>query len=181
MKTPKVVVQQRVEDVLQLKLIGAQFAEIRRYVAEREAGKKPPWTIPKGGKPVSERTLWRYLQQADSLIARGFREGRKRALRRHLAQRQALFARCLKASDFANARLVLADEAQLAGLYPATKTEVTGKGGSPIYPPLEAMVAALVKAEKSGAQTDAPTDGGNRAGERGPGDGAPAAGSEAVP
>ena len=78
------------------------------------------------------------------------------------------------AGDFRTALAVLQDEAKLEALYPATKTELTGQGGAPLYPPLGVMVAALVKAE----QTGGPEHAEERC--REPGAGATAVGSEAV-
>jgi hypothetical protein len=39
----------------------------------------------------------------------------------------------MAAGDFRNALAVLQDEASLEGLYPATKTELTGKDGGPSF------------------------------------------------
>jgi hypothetical protein len=76
--------------------------------------------------------LWRYISRADKLIAESCRSSRKKLLRRHLAQRRNLFAKAILAGDYRTALAVARDEAELQGLYPAKKTEVTGKGGSPI-------------------------------------------------
>jgi hypothetical protein len=124
MKPTKTTLRQRIEDIYQIKLDGAAFVDIRRYVAEKEAAGEAPWTIPEGGKPTSERTLWRYSQQADALIAQSCKEGRKRAMRRHLAQRRALYARCVETKEYSTALRVLHDEAELRGLYPRPEDEV---------------------------------------------------------
>lgn len=50
---------------------------------------------PHGGKPVSEITLWRYIQQTEKMIAQTCREGRKRLMRRHQVMRRNLFAKCV--------------------------------------------------------------------------------------
>src|SRR5262249_18034132 len=57
---------------------------------------------------------------------------RKQALRRHLAQRRNLYARALNKGDERTALAVLADLAELQGLYPPKGVRVTGKAGGPI-------------------------------------------------
>jgi hypothetical protein len=132
MKPTQATIRQRVEELLSIRLEGATFLDARRYVAEKEGEGVTPWTIPEGGKPVSERTLWRYLQQTDKLLAQTCRESRKRLLRRHLAQRRHLYAAAYQQGDIKTALSVLKDEAELRGLYPAKGIHVTGKGGAPI-------------------------------------------------
>lgn len=53
------------------------------------------------------------------------RRDRKQLLGRHLMQRRALYARCLKQGDHRTALNVLKDEADLQGLYPPTKIAVS--------------------------------------------------------
>src|SRR5262245_52936844 len=91
MKATQATIRQRVEEILSIRLAGAQYVDVRQYVAEKEAEAAPPWTIPEGGRPLSERTLWRYIEQADRRMAESGREGRKRLFRRHLAQRRHLY------------------------------------------------------------------------------------------
>src|SRR4051812_14045209 len=97
MKPTKALIQQRVEDVLQIRLDGATFVQVWRYVADKEAANEPPWAVPEGGAPLSRRSIERYIQRADKLMAETTREGRMRAIRRHLAQRQNLYARSVNA------------------------------------------------------------------------------------
>jgi hypothetical protein len=117
MKPTKATLQKRLEEILEIRLCGATFFDARRYVAEKEAASEEPWTVPEGGKPVSERTLWRYIQMTDKMIAETCREGRKRLLRRHLAQRRNLFAKCVNMGDMRAALACLQDEARLVNLY----------------------------------------------------------------
>jgi len=152
MKPTQATIRQRVEELLAIRLDGAQFVDVRQYVAEKEAAGEPPWSIPEGGKPVSERTLWRYLARTDQLIAESCREGGKKLLRRHVAQRKNLFAKAVSQGDVRAALSVLKDEAELRGLYPAKGVEVTGKDGAPLVT-LEALVAAVVKAEGENAES----------------------------
>ena len=57
MKPTQATIRQRVEELLSIRLEGATFVDARRYVAEKEAEGVAPWTIPEGGKPVSERIV----------------------------------------------------------------------------------------------------------------------------
>jgi len=118
MKTTQTTIQQRVEEILAIRLDGAQFFDLRRYVAEKEAAGDPPWTIPEGGQPLSERSLSRYCQRADRLLEESNRESRKRKLNRHIAQRKHLYAKAVSAGDYRTALSTLRDEADLLGLYP---------------------------------------------------------------
>jgi hypothetical protein len=144
MKPTKATVQQRVEELLAIRLDGAQFWDLWQYVAEKQAEGAAPWTVPVGGKPISQRTLWRYLARTDRLIAEACREGRRKLLRRHLAQRKHLYARAVNQGDVRSALAVLRDEAELHGLYPPRGVSLTGKNGAPIVLEVreEIMVAA---------------------------------------
>ena len=117
MKPTQAILRQRIDEILEIRLCGATTNDCRRYVAEKEAAGEQPWTIPDGGRPVSERTLWRYIEQSEKLMAESCRESRKRLLRRHLAQRKSLFAKAVNQGDLRTALSVLRDEAELQGLY----------------------------------------------------------------
>jgi hypothetical protein len=132
MKPTQAILRQRLDEVYAIRVDGATIHDVRRYVAEKEAAGEQPWTIPDGGRPVSERTLWRYIQQTDRMMDEVSRESRKRMRRRHLAQRRNLYAKALAQGDIKAALSVLRDEAELLNLYPARKTQVTGKGGGPV-------------------------------------------------
>ena len=94
----------RVEEVLAIRLDGAQLHDIRRYASENGWG-------------VSDRQLERYIEKADRLlVARRQRKwGRMKAL--HVARREALYARALQAADYRTALAVLQDLAKLQELY----------------------------------------------------------------
>jgi predicted phage terminase large subunit-like protein len=138
MRATEPIIRQRVEDVLRIRLDGAEGWDVRRYVAEQEAAGAPPWTIPEGGKPLSERQIRYYVAAADKLMDESCRQSRRKRLRRHLAQRRALFARAVNKGDERTALAVLRDEAELLGLYPAArikakvKAQHTGAKGGPI-------------------------------------------------
>jgi hypothetical protein len=121
MKSSKVEVLKRVEEVFKLRLGGAEFADIREYALAPEQA----WG-------VSDGQLWRYIQAADKLIRERFDARAEHLLNRHLLQRRTLYAHAMGAGDFRTALAVLQDEAKLEGLYPATRTELTGKDGGTV-------------------------------------------------
>jgi hypothetical protein len=131
MKSTKAEVLKRVEEVFKLRLGGAEFADIREYARAPEQG----WD-------VSDSQLWRYIAAADRLVKERFDARAEHLLHRHLLQRRALYAHAMGAGDFRTALAVLQDEAKLEGLYPATKTELTGTGGGPVRFALEDAVTA---------------------------------------
>jgi hypothetical protein len=129
MKASKTTIAARVEEVLQIILDGAQPWEVRRHVADKEAAGEAPWTIPEGGKPLSERQLTRYVAQAERLMAEACSATRRKRLRRHLARRQNLYAKALALGDVKAALAVLRDTAELEALYPPKRLKVDGNGG----------------------------------------------------
>ena len=100
MKSDKATIQQRVEEVLTIRLQGAEFLDIRQYASEKKWG-------------VGDRQLWRYIRESDELLARALEKNREKVLNRIIAQRRALYARCMAVSDYSNARLLLRDEEAL--------------------------------------------------------------------
>jgi hypothetical protein len=122
MKSTQATVLQRVEEVLTIRLLGAEFSDIRKHAAES------------GWGDISDTQLRRYIAKSDALLARTLETDRTKLVNRHIAQRRALFARAMAAADYSSARAVLKDEAELLGLYPAKRTEITGKDGTPLAP-----------------------------------------------
>lgn len=119
-KTDKNTVRQRITEVLQLVLHGAETADIRQYASENGWG-------------VSDRQLYRYVEEAYKEIAPILDRDRQELLARHYMQRRALFARCMKLNDYKTALQVLKDEAELQGLYPAKKIAPTSPDGTEPY------------------------------------------------
>jgi hypothetical protein len=95
----------RVEEVLRIRLDGAQFHDVVQYASEKGWG-------------VSDRQIGNYIRRADDLLVERQDKGRRRILARHFAQRSALYARAINAADYRTALTVLQDEAKLRGLYP---------------------------------------------------------------
>jgi hypothetical protein len=104
-KAEAAAVALRVEEVLRIRLDGAQFHDVVQYAAEKGWG-------------LQERQIRTYIQRADELLVERLDRSRRKVVARHLAQRQALFARATNAADYRTALAVLADEAKLRGLYP---------------------------------------------------------------
>jgi hypothetical protein len=157
MKATNPIIKLRVEDVLRIRLDGAEGWDVRRYVAEKEAAGEAPWTVAEGGKPLSERQIRNYVTAADELISESCRQSRKKLLRRHLAQRRNLYARAVNKGDERTALAILRDLAKLQDLYPASRHVVTGKGGGPVRVSLEEAVVAdreLEEAERDCVQRD---------------------------
>jgi hypothetical protein len=103
-KADRATIAQRIEEVLRIRLDGAQFHDIVQYAAENGWG-------------VNERQLWTYVRRADDLLVEGQEKKRKRVVAVHLARRETLYARCVNAADHRTALAVLADLAKLQGLY----------------------------------------------------------------
>lgn len=144
MKATKAVIRQRVEQVMRIRLCGAEFWEIRQYAAETDAETDRPWN-------VSDRQLWRYVAAADELLDEYLDHDRKKLFNRHIGQRRALFARALESGDIRTALAVAKDEADLYGLYvkkiaPTTPDESSpydGGGLVTILPQLRSAVERL--------------------------------------
>ncbi|MCE9560420.1 MAG: hypothetical protein K8U57_00035 [Planctomycetes bacterium] len=109
-KAEAAAVALRIEEVLRIRLDGAEYHDVVQYAAEK-------------GWDLKERQVREYIGRADDLLVERQEPKRRRVIARHLAQRQSLFARCINAADFRTALAVLADLAKLKGLY-ATGNDV---------------------------------------------------------
>src|SRR5262245_9938503 len=118
MRATKATVQRRVEEVLRIRLDGAEFWDVREYAREKEQEAGSAWELKYGGKPLSDGQLWRYIGRADRMVAESCRAHGKKLLRRHLAKRRNLYAKAVLAGDHRTALAVLDSEAKLEGLYP---------------------------------------------------------------
>ena len=130
MAATKAQVRARAEEVLRIRLDGAQFWDVREYVRENEPKAGSSWFLADGAKPLSDGQLWRYIAKADALIAESCRASRKKLIRRHLAQRRNLYAKAVTSNDLRTALACVQDEAALLDLYPAKRAELTGKGNA---------------------------------------------------
>lgn len=152
MKSTQATVQRRVEEVLELRLAGAALHNIRQYAnAPDPQSGRAPWD-------VSDSTLWRYIRQADALLAAEMEKDREKLFNRHIAQRRLLLGRCLAQNDLAAAGRVLADEARLLGLYDTPPPALPAAALDKIDTPADVtrLVAATI-AELKGGKLDRAT------------------------
>jgi hypothetical protein len=119
MKSDKTTLQKRIEEVLSLRLLGAEFVDVRQHASQ-------------AGWGVSDRQLYRYIAEGDKVLARTLERDREKLFNRHVAQRRALYARAMAVSDYRTALAVLRDDAELHNLYPPKGVAVAGEGGGPI-------------------------------------------------
>jgi hypothetical protein len=132
MKATKVQIQLRIDDLVQFRLEGARFWDVRQYVTEKEKEPGSIWYRGENAKALSDATLWRYIRWADELIAEDTRSSRKKRLRLHIAKRQNLYAKAMSQGDTRTALAAADSEAKLLGLFPPRGVEMTGKDGGPI-------------------------------------------------
>jgi hypothetical protein len=112
----KAQVKLRVDEILAIRLAGAEMPGVREYVREAEKNAGSPWHRGEGRKPLSDSQLWRYIAKADKAMEDSTRASRKKQLRRHLAKRGELYARAVNAGDYRTALAVLDSQAKLLGL-----------------------------------------------------------------
>src|SRR5215472_1590996 len=113
----KAQVQQRVGEILRIRLDGAEIWDIREYVREKEQEEGSAWQLAEGQTPLSDSQLWRYIAKADKEVAASCRASTKKALRRHLASRRNLYAKAVSQGDVRAALSCLDSEAKLLGLF----------------------------------------------------------------
>ena len=117
-KPTKAQVLLRTEEILRIRLDGAEIWDVREYVREKEREKGSLWELAEGEKPMSDSQLWRYIAKSDGLIALSCRASRKKLLRRHLAQRRNILAKALSQGDLRAALAAADSEARLLDLFP---------------------------------------------------------------
>ena len=113
------ILEQRVEEMLAIRLDGAKEWDARRYVAQKEVTGEPPWKMPEGGNPLSRRQIRNYIREADRRIAQSTRATRRRRIARHIAFRERLYARAVTKGDERTALAVLDSLAKLLDLFPS--------------------------------------------------------------
>lgn len=113
----KAQVEQRVAEILSIRLAAAQIWDVREYVREKEQEDGSPWQLAKDQKPLSDSQLWRYIHKADQEISSSVLASRKKALRRHKARREYLYGLAVHQGDVRAALSVLDSDAKLFGLF----------------------------------------------------------------
>lgn len=97
-------IARRVDEVLRIRLDGAQYHDVLQYASKQ-------------GWDVSPRQVSTYIRRADDLLLERMERNRKRLVARRLAQREALFARAVSGGDFRTALVILSDMDKLQGHY----------------------------------------------------------------
>lgn len=101
----------RVEEVLRLRLDGAQLHDVLTFANVRQPdATEPPWNL-------TEAQAAAYIRAADDLIATRRDRDANRVAALHLAQRNTLLARAINGADYRTALACLQDMAKLEGLY----------------------------------------------------------------
>ena len=147
MKASKAQIEQRVAEVLAVRLSGAQLWDVREYVREKEGEAGSPWELAAGQKPLSDSQLYRYIARADQEIASGCRASRKKLLRRHRARREYLYGLAVNQGDVRAAASVLRDLAELEGVYPLGRVAINDEGDDQ-GPSLTAILTELMRLER---------------------------------
>jgi len=141
-KSDRTTISQRVEEILRLRLDGAQFHDIVQYASEKGWG-------------VGERMIRKYIAKADALLVERMDKNSEPVIARHIAQRQTLYARAVNAADSRTALAIIDSEAKLRGLFPEKELKKTVPGATPDNEPSktlsheEAKLIALVAARKA--------------------------------
>jgi hypothetical protein len=120
-KPTNAIVRRRLEQLLRIRLRGAQFADVRQFADEADPETGRPW-LTKEGKPISDRQLKRYCQQSDQLLDKHLEKNFQMLFNRHRGRCQELYALALESGDIRGALAVAQEEARLLNLYPKEPT-----------------------------------------------------------
>src|SRR5688572_16247454 len=96
--------QKRIDEILRIRLDGAQFHDVMHFVAEK-------------GWKLSERQVRNYMRKADELLVERREPSRKRLVARHIAMREALYARAVNGADLRTALAVADSLAKMQNLF----------------------------------------------------------------
>jgi hypothetical protein len=132
MKPTKRRIQTRNDEILRIRLDGAEFWDVCEYVREKEQEAGSRWETK---RLLSDSQVRRYIQAADKLIAEAAKGTRTQLLNRHLAIRRNLYAKAVNTDDVGTALAVAKDECALLDLYPKKKPkplDVNLNGGKPV-------------------------------------------------
>jgi hypothetical protein len=116
MKATTTLEEQRIREVLQIRLDGAEEWDVVAHVADKEKAGEEPWTVT--ADPLNEEQIVDLISEADKRIAAS-RPAEESAVARHLAMRGSLYARAIQAGEIRAALAILADIAKIEEVYPA--------------------------------------------------------------
>lgn len=102
-----------VDEVLRLRLDGAQLHDLIAHAAEAVDG-KPRWDLTPG-------EIASAADRADALIVARAETNHARAVAMHVARREALYARAVTSGDYSTALAVLRDLGNIQVVYPSAK------------------------------------------------------------
>lgn len=94
---------ERVKEVLRIRIDGAQLHDVCDYATEKGWG-------------ATEAECAALIRAADTLLVKRQDRNRRRILARHIAQREALYARALNGADYGTALRILGEIAKLQGV-----------------------------------------------------------------
>jgi hypothetical protein len=120
MRATKAQVRERIEETLQIVLLGGELHDLREHARENN------WNL-------SDGQLYRYQQRAYELCKKRAERDREKLFARHLLQRRALYARAMESADWRTALSIAKDEAELYGLYAPKKIAPTDPDGTESY------------------------------------------------
>ena len=150
-KVSKQVFDRRINDITRLLVAGGEQAEVKQLATEQNWG-------------VTSRQIKRYINLAYRRMAKLSAREKEQLRGRHLAQRRALYARCVKNNDLRGALAAVKDEANLQGLYESCEGEFVDRNkvnenaagrslAKPVLPLLDRtirLIAALSRKDESG-------------------------------
>jgi hypothetical protein len=109
MKSAKQEIRERIEEIIHLRLVGAQQDHIRQYASDNGWG-------------LSARQVEKYILRADRLPIAEQKMERKWMMGYHLARRDHLYGKAMDAGKLQTALNILNSDAKLRGLYPDKDT-----------------------------------------------------------
>lgn len=128
-KAGKRTLTTRVEEVVKIRLDGAEFWDVREYVREKEKDPESAWALKPGEGPLCDDSIRRYCRKADAVIEASTRVRRVKLFARHVAKRNNLYASAKLAGDYRTALATLSDLDRLLGMYPAKELKIRRDGG----------------------------------------------------
>lgn len=122
----------RTHDMLRAILDGAESWDILEYVRKQESDPKSCWHPEPGEKPLCRASVYLYAERAEELIDKTCEPDRRQLIKKHEKRRIRLYAQAVARGNLKVAATVMKDLAELQGLYPPKKTELSGQGGGPV-------------------------------------------------
>src|SRR5262249_45881590 len=110
LKATREQIRQRVALIMKIRLLGAGLADIQEFCKQEDPETGRPWK-------VSRRTVYRYIEASEKLIAHEAKRNPEKHFTEHLARRRMMYARAMEQGDIRTALAVAQDEARLRGLY----------------------------------------------------------------